>query len=184
MVDEARAEGIDVTIDQYPTITAAQKRRAAFPLGHRRVEYTQFASVLPDPGTRTKIAEEIKFPSIRQNPANGKACSVMERSGRSSGGLLPEHPQWEGKNLQEISEAMNVDPVEAAFRSSSRIKAATLHVMPQLETRISRLSSAILPQWLEQTRSPLRRSKSPPQKFWNPFENSCQVRQGGKNPHP
>jgi N-acyl-D-amino-acid deacylase len=117
MVDKARAEGIDVTIDQYPYNNCSTSVRACLPPWAQAGGVHAICDRLADPGTRAKIAEEIKISLDTSKPCGWE--SMLRHGGGAAGALVvycPNTPQWEGKNLHEISAAMNVDPVEAAFR--------------------------------------------------------------------
>lgn len=117
MVDDARTCGIDVTIDQYPYNHCSTSVRACLPPWSQAGGVGAICERLADPATRAKIAAEINASLDISKPCSWE--SMMRHGGGPEGTLVvycPLTPQWEGKNLAEISGAMGTDPVEAAFR--------------------------------------------------------------------
>jgi N-acyl-D-amino-acid deacylase len=116
MVDEARSEGIDVTIDQYPYDYCSTSIRACLPPWAQADGVEAIGKRLADPAARAKIAREIEASLDLAKPCDWE--SMMRHSGGAKGTLVvycPKTPQWEGKTLDEIASIMNVNPVEAAF---------------------------------------------------------------------
>ncbi len=117
MVDDARACGIDVTIDQYPYDNCSTSVRACLPPWAQAGGVAAICDRLADPATRSRIAEEIRDSLDTSKPCGWE--SMLRHGGGPEGALVvycPETPRWEGKNIAQISAAMGVDPVEAAFR--------------------------------------------------------------------
>ncbi len=116
MVGRARAEGIDVTIDQYPYDYCSTSLRACLPPWAQADGVDAVCARLTDPETRAKIAGEIRATLDMSKPCDWE--SMLRHGGGAAGALVsycPKTPQWEGKNLEEIAKATNTDPVEAAF---------------------------------------------------------------------
>ncbi len=116
MVDEAREEGIDVTIDQYPYNNCSTSVRACLPPWAQAGGVQSICERLENRETREKIAEEIRVSMDMSKPCGWE--SMLRHGGGPEGALVvycPNTPQWEGKNLREIASAMNMDPVESAF---------------------------------------------------------------------
>lgn len=117
MVDDARACGIDVTVDQYPYDNCSTSVRACLPPWAQAGGVEAICERLADPAARAKIAGEIKDSLDMSRPCGWE--SMMRHGGGPEGALVvycPETPEWEGKNMAEISAGMGVDPIEAAFR--------------------------------------------------------------------
>ena len=116
MMDEARAEGIDVTADQYPYNYCSTSLRACLPPWAQAGGVEAIRGRLADPQLRKKIAEEIEDSLSLSKPCGWE--SMMRHAGGAEGTLVvycPDTQQWEGKTLQEIAAAMKIPPIEALF---------------------------------------------------------------------
>lgn len=116
MVDEARAEGIDVTIDQYPYDYCSTNMRACLPPWAQAGGVEAVTKRLADSQIRGKIAAEIEDSLSFSKPCGWE--SMLRHAGGAQGALVvycPNTRQWEGKTLQEIATAMKVTPIEALF---------------------------------------------------------------------
>ena len=114
MIDEARAEGVDVTIDQYPYNYCSTTLRACLPPWAQAGGVEAIRQRLADPQTRGKIAKEIE--DSLSNPCGWE--SMLRHAGGAEGTLVmycPNTQQWEGKTLQEIASATNASPIDALF---------------------------------------------------------------------
>jgi N-acyl-D-amino-acid deacylase len=121
MVDRARGEGLDVTIDQYPYTYCSTSVRACLPSWAQADGVAAIRERLSDPETRKKIADEIRESLDMSKPCEWE--NMLRNCGGAEGALVvycPDTPQWEGKNLQEIANDMKTDPIEAAFRIVER----------------------------------------------------------------
>ena len=116
MVDEARASGVDVTIDQYPYNNCSTSVRACLPPWAQAGGVQAICDRLAQPEMRAKIAEEMKASLDMSKPCGWE--SMLRHGGGPAGALVvycPNTPQWEGMNLEQIADRMGTDPVEAAF---------------------------------------------------------------------
>ncbi len=116
MVDEARAEGVDVTIDQYPYRRCSTSVRACLPPWVQEGGVPSICKRLEDPEIRAKVTKEIEESLDMSKPCSWE--SMMRHAGGPAGGLViycPATPQWEGRNLREIADAMGKTPIEAAY---------------------------------------------------------------------
>lgn len=117
MVDDARACGIDVTLDQYPYDNCSTSVRACLPPAAQAGGVAAICGRLADPAARAAIAREIKDSLDMSKPCGWE--SMLRHGGGPEGALVvycPETPRWEGKTIAQIASAMGTDPVEAAFR--------------------------------------------------------------------
>jgi len=102
-VDEARARGIDVTIDAYPyTASSTSIQGALFPAWAQEGGRKQVLARLGEPATRTKIKAEIV--RVIQN----------ERGGGDPKNIVVAACDWDstlaGKNLSEITRIRRLEP--------------------------------------------------------------------------
>ncbi|MCC7417854.1 MAG: D-aminoacylase [Acidobacteria bacterium] len=103
MVDEARARGVDVTLDQYPYTASATSIQAALtPQWFQEGGRQQVLARLADPDTRARV----------------KAASVLlltnERGGGNPANVVISRCAWDeslaGKNLGEITRQRGMEP--------------------------------------------------------------------------
>lgn len=116
LVDEARAEGIDVTLDQYPYTRGSTSIRASLPPWVQEGGIAETRRRLLDPETRDKAARDIERSLDPEIPCDWE--SMLRHCGGPDGALVlycPRTPQWEGRTLRQVGEAMGLSPVEAAF---------------------------------------------------------------------
>jgi N-acyl-D-amino-acid deacylase len=103
-VEKARAEGIDVTADQYPW-EASQTSLAAVLVPRWALDggMDAFRKRLDDPALAAKIRQEMTV--------------TLKRRGGPTTMLLPSpNKPWTGKRLAEIASEWKIDPVEASLR--------------------------------------------------------------------
>jgi N-acyl-D-amino-acid deacylase len=103
-VEKARAEGIDVTADQYPW-EASQTGLAAVLVPRWALDggMDAFRKRLDDPALAAKIRQDMTV--------------TLKRRGGPTTMLLPSPDKpWTGKRLAEIASEWNIDPVEASLR--------------------------------------------------------------------
>ncbi len=115
LVDAAREEGIDVTIDQYPYTRCSTSIRAILPPWAQEGGVSKICDRLNCPETRKAIAAEIEL-SMTSESCDWE--SMLRLSGDPSGAwvvYVPSTPRWEGKNLQQMSEITGKNPIECAF---------------------------------------------------------------------
>jgi dihydroorotase/N-acyl-D-amino-acid deacylase len=96
LIDEARARGVDATIDMYPyTASSTSIQAALFPAWAQEGGRTALLKRLDDPGTREKIKAE-SATLIRDERGGGDPKNVVASSCRFDASLA-------GKNLAEIT---------------------------------------------------------------------------------
>jgi N-acyl-D-amino-acid deacylase len=111
IVDSARAEGIDVTVNVYPYEACSTTLRAILPGWVQEGGIDKLNDRLKDASTRERLKKEIL------QPAAGWDNYYLLGGGAQGVILLffPATPQYEGKTLQEVAEIEKKDPLDAAF---------------------------------------------------------------------
>ncbi len=108
----ARADGLDVTANQYPYTRASNGLDACLPLWVREGGLDAMLGRLKDPALRERIKREMEDPNVtgweNQWYGSGGSDGVMV-----SAVLNPELRKWEGLTLTEIGKAMGKDPRDA-----------------------------------------------------------------------
>lgn len=110
LVEVARENGLDITIDQYPYIAASTTLRSILPPWAQEGGIEEILKRLQDVDTRKKIVKEISQKCSWEN--------FLHQSGGPRGVIIvysPSTPDFEGKSLEEISKMMGKDPIEAAL---------------------------------------------------------------------
>jgi dihydroorotase/N-acyl-D-amino-acid deacylase len=102
MVDEARARGVDVTIDQYPYTASATSLQALLPSWALEGGRARVLARLKDPAERERIKAAV-VESLKVDRGGGDPKNV----GISSCGW---DPSLAGKNLAEITRARGAEP--------------------------------------------------------------------------
>ncbi|MCW4051362.1 MAG: D-aminoacylase [Candidatus Bathyarchaeota archaeon] len=100
LVEKYRDMGVDVTFDQYPYIASSTGLTALLPHWAHEGGAEKMLEHLNDPETRKKIKGE-----LRLNYGPDKILVTKAKN----------NPQYTGKNLQEIGEMMNKNPIDAMF---------------------------------------------------------------------
>lgn len=111
-IDVARAEGIDVTFDQYPYTASATTLRAILPAWALEGGVEAACKRLGDRALRDKITKDIL--------TKGFDWENYYQNGSGADGLIllyfPKTPEVEGKTLAEAAKLMgHDDPLEAAY---------------------------------------------------------------------
>lgn len=110
LLEEARQRGVDMTIDQYPYTSGSTTLRSMLPPWVHEGGIEKVIERLESPSIRAKIIDEIKNTDNWDNPIY--LCDGPQ-------GIMliytPATPQYEGKNLAEISEMTGRDPLESAM---------------------------------------------------------------------
>ncbi|WP_067733877.1 N-acyl-D-amino-acid deacylase family protein [Novosphingobium naphthalenivorans] len=103
-INKARAQGIDVTADQYPWLASGSSLDASL-LPRWSVDGGDKALLarLDDPATNARIRKEM-------------IENMRRRGGPSSLLLTAQGYPWTGKTLAQIAGDWNIDPIEAALR--------------------------------------------------------------------
>lgn len=102
LVDEARARGVDVTIDQYPYTASATGITALLPAWALEGEAAQVVARLKDPAQRPRIKAAI-VESLKFDRGGGDPKNVAISSCRWD-------PSLAGKNLAQITRDRGADP--------------------------------------------------------------------------
>ena len=108
IIREARAEGIDVTVDQYPYTAASSNMRSLMPKWVHEGGVAGIMKLLADPARRGPLHDEMSSSERWQK--------TMEHGGGPRGivlGELPYTPEYRGRNLEDIAAAMKTDAVDA-----------------------------------------------------------------------
>ena len=108
-IEETRANGLDVTADQYPYIASATSLGALIPPNYHEGGADALVTRLKDSATKAKIREELE---------SGKGYENVWRGvGGPEGVLLvstivPELKQYEGRTLADVARIQNKDPFD------------------------------------------------------------------------
>lgn len=110
-VEQARADGLDVTADQYPYIGAATSLGATIPPRYHAGGREEFIKRLQDPAVRKQIHDDL-------TGAGGKIENLWRGAGGPEGVLVisvlnPALKKYEGKNVAQIAKDQNKDPFDA-----------------------------------------------------------------------
>jgi N-acyl-D-amino-acid deacylase len=104
MIEKARAEGVDVTADQYPyTASGSSLIASLLPAWAQAGKPEEVLARLDDPTVRTRLLEEMTQNLKRR----GGADSLLFTSSGA--------PELLGKRLSEVAKEKNLAPVEAAL---------------------------------------------------------------------
>jgi dihydroorotase/N-acyl-D-amino-acid deacylase len=102
LVDEARARGIDVTIDQYPYTASQTSLNALLPQQYQE-------------GGRPEILKRLQDPEIRKKMKTGIIANILDNRGGGDPrnvyiGVCEWDRSLEGKNLTDIVKGRGMDP--------------------------------------------------------------------------
>jgi N-acyl-D-amino-acid deacylase len=112
-IESARAQGLDITADQYPYIASATSLSAIIPPEYHEGGSDAFVARLKDPTVRAKIRAELSIDSDK-----------FENMWRGTGGpqgvlvtsvLDPSLRKYEGKTVAQIAQMDNKDPLDSVF---------------------------------------------------------------------
>ncbi len=113
-IEKARAEGIDVTADQYPYTASATSLGAIIPPKYHEGGTDAFVARLKDPAVRAAVRQQLE----------AKSMGSVENMWRGVGGpegvlvvsvLSPQLKQYEGKTVAQIAALQQKDPLEAVM---------------------------------------------------------------------
>ncbi len=112
-IEQARANGIDVTANQYPYIASATSLGAIIPPKYHDGGTDAFVARLKDPATRAQIRQQLEGTS-------GSFENMWRGTGGPSGVMVvsvlnPEFRRFEGKTIAAIARMENKDPLDAAL---------------------------------------------------------------------
>ncbi|MEM7030427.1 MAG: D-aminoacylase [Chloroflexota bacterium] len=109
-INQARAEGLDITADMYPYVASGTGLDSIFPPWAKADG--KFYDNLQDPEIRAKIKTEAQSP-------NGRWEAMVDQNGSDGvmpvGFQKPENQQYVGKRLSEIAEMRGQDWADAAM---------------------------------------------------------------------
>jgi len=106
----ARSDGLDVGADQYPYTAAATTLTTILPPALLGLGIEACVAALSDPDVRGRVKSEID-----------RGISGWEDIGRDPGwagiriSYSASHPDWSGRSLAELGEALGADPADLAF---------------------------------------------------------------------
>jgi N-acyl-D-aspartate/D-glutamate deacylase len=113
-IHAARADGLDITADQYPYTRASNGLDACLPLWVREGGTDQMLARLRDPALRERIKRDVSDPHAvgweNQWYGSGGADGVMVSSV-----INPDLRRFEGQTLAEIGRELGKDPRDAAM---------------------------------------------------------------------
>jgi dihydroorotase/N-acyl-D-amino-acid deacylase len=110
-INDARKKGLEVTSNQYPYIASATSLGASIPPKYHDGGTDAFVARLKDPKWRAAIRAEL------EQPTKGGE-NMWHGAGGASGILVssvlsPDLKQFEGKNIDQIAQIQNKDPLDA-----------------------------------------------------------------------
>jgi len=110
-IEQARAEGLDVTADQYPYVAGATSLGASIPPRFHAGGVDAFVKRLQDPAVRKQIREELNNPET-------KIDNLWRGTGGPEGVLVasvldPALKKYEGRTVAQIAQDQNKDPFDA-----------------------------------------------------------------------
>jgi len=106
LVDEARAKGIDVTVDQYPYLAGSTGLSALLPYWAREGGNDVMLERLKDPETRKRIKEDYGLNGIKTVEREWDQVRIV---------FAEKHPEFMGKSIAEIAKIEDKDPSDAVF---------------------------------------------------------------------
>jgi N-acyl-D-amino-acid deacylase len=112
IVDEARAEGVDVTFDVYPYTAGCFDLESMLPPWVREGGTVKLVRRLKDPGVRERLKREMLEGHVDWSSplkAIGWGETMIVYCSRN------ENKKYEGRNVGEISKSEGVDPFDFAF---------------------------------------------------------------------
>ena len=110
-IEKARAEGITVTVDQYPYDASMTILHASMPPWHFSERYAHVSELLRDPAMRAKIRTEMEDPA-----SDYENCYLnCGNFGNITISLAPQNPDAEGLSVQEYAEKTGKDPFDTFF---------------------------------------------------------------------
>jgi N-acyl-D-amino-acid deacylase len=98
ILENYREKGVDVTFDQYPYIASSTNITAILPHWTQEGGAKKLLEHLEDPVTRDRIRNELRL--------NYEWDEILVTSAKN-------HPEYDGKNLEEVGAMMGKDPFDA-----------------------------------------------------------------------
>jgi dihydroorotase/N-acyl-D-amino-acid deacylase len=105
-IEQARAEGLDITADQYPYAASSNDLDASLPVWMREGGREKMLARLRDPAARAQAREDY----LKDHPdwPDGGASRILV-----TGVLNPDLKKHEGRTIEEIPKAEGKDPFDA-----------------------------------------------------------------------
>ena len=108
-IEDARAQGLDISADQYPWAASSNSLDASLPVWVREGGAEKMVARLTDPVQRAAArADFLKLPDSADWPAGASRILVTSV-------LNPKLKQHEGKTIEQIAAAENKDPLDTIF---------------------------------------------------------------------
>jgi N-acyl-D-amino-acid deacylase len=108
-IEAARAEGLDVSADQYPWTASSNNLDASLPIWVREGGEGPLVARLSDPASRRRArADFLASPENADWPAGADRILITSV-------LNPELKRYEGKTIAEIAREQGKDPLDALF---------------------------------------------------------------------
>ncbi len=108
-IEAARAEGLDISADQYPWTASSNALDASLPIWVREGGEEPLVKRLTDPKTRARARDDfLKSPENADWPEGAKRVLITSV-------LKPELKRYEGKTIAEIAQDQKKDPLDAMF---------------------------------------------------------------------
>jgi N-acyl-D-amino-acid deacylase len=112
MVEDARASGVDITIESYPYIAGCSGLISLLPKWINKDELDETLEKLRDPGVRKKMREEID--KRDEVPISGGVHGWPDwESSYIAAAASDKNKPLEGKSISEVSQLVNKDPLDA-----------------------------------------------------------------------
>jgi dihydroorotase/N-acyl-D-amino-acid deacylase len=113
-IEAARAQGVDITADQYPYIAGATSLAASVPPWAHEGGTAKLIERLKDPATRERLKKEMRTPSddwenFYIGSSNGEGIMIASS-------LNKDTAKYSGKRITEVARMMNkADEIDALF---------------------------------------------------------------------
>ncbi|HLN93477.1 MAG TPA: D-aminoacylase [Thermoanaerobaculia bacterium] len=104
-IEQARAEGLDISANQYPWVASANALSASLPLWAREGGREKLLARLRDPAARARVRAD--FPRNNPDWADQPGSRILITTV-----LKPELKKYEGKTIAEIARAEEKDPLD------------------------------------------------------------------------
>ena len=111
VIDKARAEGLQVTVDQYPYNCSMTSLYPSMPPWYFTEGVPKVMELIRDPAIRRKIRREMEDPST---PYENLYLNAGGFGGITACGA-PAMPEAEGKTIEELAALQGKDPFDAFF---------------------------------------------------------------------
>jgi len=121
-IEEARAEGLDISADQYPWAASSNNLDASLPFWVREGGAEKMVARLQDPSERARARED--FLKLPENEDWPQGASRILITSVLAAALKP----YEGRTIEQIAAAEKKDPVDVIFDTVVADKGSTARV--------------------------------------------------------